>query len=44
MTTAAAAPQTRHPKTGERRRRRRWLQLDCLPLPMLDRIRAERRP
>jgi len=42
MTTAAAAPPTRHPKTGERRRRRRSLQLDCLPLPMLDRIRAER--
>jgi len=26
----------------KRRRRRRSLQLDCLPLPMLDRIRAER--
>jgi hypothetical protein len=42
MTTAAAAPQTRHPKTGERRRRRRSLQLDCLPLPMLERICAAR--
>ena len=33
---------THHPKTGERRMRRRPLQLDCLPLAMLDRIRAER--
>jgi uncharacterized protein (TIGR00159 family) len=42
MAANAAGPATRHPKTGERRRPRRPLQLDCLPLAMLDRIRAER--
>jgi hypothetical protein len=42
MTAAASASATRHPKTGERRMRRRSLQLDALPLAMLDRIRAER--
>ena len=31
-----------HPKTGERRRARRPLRLDRLPLALLDRIRAER--
>jgi hypothetical protein len=42
MAATAAGPATRHPKTGERRKFRRPLQLDCLPLAMLDRIRAER--
>ena len=42
MAPTAAAPATRHPKTGERRKFRRPLQLDSLPLAMLDRIRAER--
>jgi len=42
MAGTAAGPATRHPKTGERRKFRRPLQLDCLPLAMLDRIRAER--
>ena len=33
---------TRHPKTGQRRRVRRALQLDRLPPAMLERIRAAR--
>ena len=32
----------RHPKTGERRRARRFLRLDTLPPALLDRIRSER--
>jgi hypothetical protein len=42
MAATAAGPATRHPKTGERPKFRRPLQLDCLPLAMLDRIRVER--
>jgi hypothetical protein len=42
MAANAAGSASRHPKTGERRQVRRPLQLDCLPLAMLDRIRAER--
>jgi hypothetical protein len=42
MAATAAGSATRHPKTGERRKFRRPLQLDCLPLAMLDRIRAQR--
>lgn len=41
MSTAMVTP-THHPKTGERRRVRRSLRLDHLPLALLDRVRAER--
>jgi hypothetical protein len=42
MTTATAAPQPRHPRTGERRQVRRSLQLDRLPPAMLERVCAAR--